>query len=204
MPERVVSPGALDVGSQSARWVLVFGGVTREGNRRARRGAARALEEGWSVVWFDGYGEVFEDGSDQRVPLEVDLPSDAVTVVDYSVVERSHWLNRMGETVPKALIRPPEHGERRMASSRRLHVIRYLRRAIVRFALVFQRAVLRRLSQVFRGVVGWKLVKSDVLGLTNLAGPPELIVYGDEFALTQAWHAVRLWPDIEAAMEVKR
>lgn len=204
MPERVVLPGTVDLRAQGRRWVLIFGGVTREGNRRARRAVSRALEEGWAVVWFDGYREVFEDDPNERVQLGEDAPSDSVTVVDYSDDERSHWLNRMVERVPKALVRPLESTEQRVgANGRGIEMTRRLRRSMARFMLGFQRVVLRRISQLFRGVVGWRLVRNDVLGLADAAVPPEQIIFGDEFALTQAWHAVRLWPDTEAAMEVK-
>jgi hypothetical protein len=68
---------------------------------------------------------------------------------------------------------------------------------------MFQKLVLRRVSQILRGVLGWNLVKEDVNDLAKSAVPPRQVIYGDEFAMTQAWHAVRIWPASQAGMEVK-
>lgn len=55
------SPGIPGIGSIGPRWLVVFGGVTRSGHRRARRVASRALDDGLDVVWFDGLGETDSD-----------------------------------------------------------------------------------------------------------------------------------------------
>ena len=54
-------PGSLETGSIGLRWLVVFGGVTRSGHRRARRVASRGLDDGLDVVWFDGWGETDSD-----------------------------------------------------------------------------------------------------------------------------------------------
>jgi len=66
---------------------------------------------------------------------------------------------------------------------------------------VIQKKVLGRLAQIFRGRVGWNLVKDDVAVLAASAPAPTQIVYGDDHALTQGWRAARIWPDVATAME---
>ncbi|HJQ90485.1 MAG TPA: hypothetical protein VJ950_02160 [Acidimicrobiia bacterium] len=73
------STGNLGIGSIGPRWLLVFGGVTRSGHRRARRVISRALDVGLDVVWFDGLGETESDP--MRIgPLSSDVESNLVIV----------------------------------------------------------------------------------------------------------------------------
>lgn len=163
-------------------WVLILGGVTREGNRRARRTASAALESGISVVWFDGFEESYESREGERVPLNqhrsaVGVP---ITIIGYAEHERGHWLNRMFNPLA-GLERPLPTGG--------------LSRTILT-------KVLRRISLIFRGVIGWRLVKPDIEELARTAPAPIQIVFGDDFALTQAWYAARIWTRVPAAMEL--
>lgn len=201
MSEVVVARGELSADVTKGSWVLVFGGVTREGNRRARRAARSSIKRGHSVVWFDGFGETFEDEPGQRVPLDPDLITDAVTVVDYSVEERAHWINRMVDSIPSALLTPLEAVEGRSEGDTRMGgLLRRMRRHIAELLRVFRKTILRRVSQIFRGFVGWYLVKRDVHFLADTGSPPLRVVFGDDYAQTQAWHAVRIWPEVEAGM----
>jgi hypothetical protein len=146
-------------------WVLVFGGVTRQGNRRARRACARALEAGADVVWFDGFAETFP-GSSQRVPLDHAASEASVFIVEY------------------------EEAEARTLSGRLRAGGRLQSRRSTRWIWQY---VTRRLSMVLRPRAGWLAVRRDVAALKSRA-QPIAIVYGDAYALTSAWHAGRIWP----------
>lgn len=198
MPETVLTRGQVSACIPAGRWILIFGGVTREGNRRARAATEASAEVGIHVVWFDGYREVFNDRPDDRVALDDKVSTTQVLVIDYSADEKRHWVNRMVDSVPAALLRPLQatEGQFRSGLPRRLHT------SIGRAIRAFRRIVLRRVSQVFRGAVGWSLVKNDVNAIARLVESPVQIVYGDDFAFTQAWHAVRIWPEVEAGMRV--
>lgn len=201
MPERVVALGELAHNVPGGGWVLVFGGVTREGNRRARAATEKSAELGLAVIWFDGYREYDGDGGGQRVPLGADPGEARVVVVDYSEAERGHWINLLGRTsLSPNHAKPVEQLVR--SAGKRGGIVRRVRRAVTRAWWVFRTKVLRRLSQTFRGVVGWRLVRADVTAVADQAPPPSQIIYGDDFAQTQAWHAVRIWPDVEARIEM--
>ena len=204
MIEHVVGPGEVGGHLPSDTWVLVFGGVSREGNRRARRAAAKALDNGFDVVWMDGYAEVFKDDGGHRVPLDTN-ESGAVVIVDYSIAERAHFLNRMVQTIPDSLVAPVAAIERRLhaSSAHGARQITQARRGLVAMMRKFRKKLLRRISQVFRGMVGWRVVRSDVQALAVSAPPPTYIVFGDDFALTQAWHAARIWTESPVGTELK-
>ena len=174
-------------------WVLIFGGVTREGNRRARRAARTALAGGLSVVWFDGYEESVDSHGAGRVPLDGAEPDAPVLVVGYAARERKHPLLRMLE-LPDSLEKPY------LKEGSSISVAR--RRLLSRTVLVVRGKVLRRVSLIFRGVIGWRLVRPDVQGLAVAAPDPVQILFGDDFSLTQAWHAARIWPEVPTGMEL--
>jgi hypothetical protein len=203
MPEKVIGLGQLSENLPSDPWVLVLGGVTREGNRRSRRAIRTALRSHLAVVWFDGFGERVAPGQ-QRLPLDVTVPEGSVVVVDYSEVEQAHWMNRMVEVVPSAMVTPVEKMEGGLTGQNRASVSRLtkIRRALQRLAEVLRTKVLRRIAQIFRGIVGWNIVRDDVMLLSQMASPPVRIVYGDDFALTQGWRAARIWTEIPTSMEV--
>jgi hypothetical protein len=203
MPEKVIGLGQISGHLPSDPWVLVLGGVTREGNRRSRRAIRAALGKHLSVIWFDGFGERVGPGQ-QRVPLEVAVPDGSVVVVDYSQVEQAHWLNRMVEAVPSAIVTPVEMVEGSLAgrSSGRSSWLTRVRRALQRAAMVFRVKFLRRIAQIFRGMVGWNIVRDDVERLSRIVPPPMRIVYGDDFALTQGWRAARIWTGSPTSMEM--
>lgn len=80
MSEVLTSLGTISPHLISRPWIVIFGGVTRTGNRRARRAASRALEWGLDVIWFDGYEEtVPETGA--RVRLKTRPSNDAQLIV---------------------------------------------------------------------------------------------------------------------------
>lgn len=150
-------------------WVLVFGGVTREGNRRARRNIERALEAGMDVVWFDGFEETFE-GTDERVPLAAKPSEGRLTVIGYGDLDKRTWSGRLhGGPSPGAAT----------ASAWRRN--------------------LRRLGLLFRPWAGWKAIRSEVIALTGLPDPSQ-IIYCDDYSLTSAWHAARLWVSTPVSM----
>ena len=205
MAERVIGLGDIEHHPPESPWVVVFGGVTREGNRRARRAINAALEADLSVVWFDGFSERWDDRRiGDRVPIDMPVPDEAVVVVDYEEVERRHWLTRVIEGTPSALIKPLENAEERVSSKRgsRVSFLTSTRRLAQKFMALVYKKVLRRLFLIFRGVVGWRIVADDVRRLSGSTSAPRQIVYGDDFSLTIAWHAARLWPETPTGMEL--
>ena len=104
MSEKVVGLGEVGDHLPNQPWILVLGGTSREGNRRARRAIRNALEVNTGALWFDGYSERSSEGSVQRVPLNVPVPNGCVVIVDYAAKERGQWLNWMVEGVPGALL----------------------------------------------------------------------------------------------------
>lgn len=203
--ERVIELGDIGEHLPDDPWIVVFGGGSREGNRRARRAIGRALESDLSVVWFDGFGERWEDRkTSDRVPIDLPQPNGAVVVIDYVNEERQHWLTRLVEGVPLAAVKPFEAVERRAAAPRRQRVpiLTPLRRLAHQLTGLMYKKVLRRIFLVFRGMVGWTIVREGVSVLSTSTSPPRRIIYCDDFALTIGWHAARVWPETPTSMEL--
>lgn len=204
MAERVIGLRDISELMPTEPWIVVFGGVTREGNRRARRAIKAALESELSVVWFDGFSEGWGQGqSPDRVLLDVPVPEGSVIVIDYETEERGHWFTRIVEGVPSAAVRPLERAEDRIAApgTTRVPVLTPMRRLVQKVVELLHRKVLRRFFLVFRGVVGWRIVRDGVKLLSTSSSPPRQIIYGDDFSLTIGWHAARLWPDVRTSTE---
>lgn len=203
MAERVVRLGEVAEHLPSESWLLVLGGVTREGNRLARRAIRNALKADMSVLWFDGYSERSEVHDIKRLPLDVPAPDGRVLIVDYAAEERGHWLNRMVEDVPDSLLKPVVRAEDLLANCSVSHptIIKKVRRVLERAMALVRKKILRRLSLILRGRVGWRIVSEDLAYLSDHAHPPIQIVYGDDYALTIGWHAARLWPKTRTSME---
>lgn len=203
MPESVLRLGEVGSHLPTEPWLLVFGGVTREGNRRARRATEAALRSGMSVLWFDGFGEQMAGAETDRVPLDAPTEDGRLLVIDYTREEQNHWLYRTVREVPGAMVVPIEKLEAKLPRQRRSHLplLTRLRRLLQRMVGALQKKVLGRLAQIFRGRVGWNLVKDDVAVLAASAPAPTQIVYGDDHALTQGWRAAKIWPEVATAME---
>lgn len=198
----VISVEGMSAHTPTTPWILVLGGITREGNRRARRACRDAIDTGLNVVWFDGFEESFDDGS--RVPIVVDH-SFSVVVVGYRDTERGHPINAMVTAVPDAIERLFVKIESGAAASRveflsRLGTV--LRRNIVPLLATIRKKLLRRFSQIFRGIVGWRIIRPALVSLVERAPSPSAVVYGDDFALTQAWRVARVWPEVPIDMEL--
>ena len=157
-------PGHFDVGLLGDRWILIFGGVTRQGHRSSGRAASGALESGLDVVWFDGFDEATEGVLDRK-PLDVAQLSGNLVVVDFT------------------------EAEARTVSSR-LRSGRALRSNPV--ARWIWKVLLRRIGSALRPRSCWLVVKRDLRALQSHS-PPEAIVYGDDYAITSAWHSGRIW-----------
>lgn len=156
--------GQLDVGPVGDRWILIFGGVTRQGRRSSGRAASGALESGLDVVWFDGFDEATEGVLD-REPLDGAQLSGSLVVVDFA------------------------EAEARTVSSR-LRSGRALRSNPV--ARWIWKVLLRRIGSALRPRSCWLVVKRDLRAFRSHS-PPEAIVYGDDYAITSAWHSGRIW-----------
>lgn len=140
-----------------------------------------------------------------RVDLGDDLDYSNVVVVCYADEERAHWLNSAGD----ALTQRVEKGSRSIEEkvSRRFDVtakaLRRLRMGMEKLARRFRKLVLRRLSHIFRGLVGWSLIESDIETLERTAAPPVAIVYGDDHAFTQAWRVAKIWMHVPVSTELR-
>lgn len=157
-------PGQLDVRLVGDRWMLIFGGVTRQGKRRAVRAASRALRSGVDVVWFDGFDETAE-GVFEGAPLDAaDLDANMV-IVDLAGAETRTVASRL-----------------RSGRSLRSNP----------FGRWIWKVLLRRLGSAMRPRSCWSIVRPDVRELVSHS-PPESIVYGDDYAVTSAWQSGRIW-----------
>ncbi|HJS71776.1 MAG TPA: hypothetical protein VJ858_03535 [Acidimicrobiia bacterium] len=152
-------------------WALVFGGVSRQGNRRARRACDRALQD-YDVVWFDGFEEEHPENGD-RMPLEGDGRGE-LTVIGFAEAESRTLAGRM--RIGAGLASRPS--------------TRWIWRNFT-----------RRIGSILRPMACWSVIKSDVLALSG-SRPPVLIIYGDDYAITSAWHAGKIWPGVPIVAEV--
>jgi hypothetical protein len=158
------SPGALDSGVIGNRWVIVFGGVSRQGNRRSRRTAASALRAGLDVVWFDGFEETYT-GSEERVALDGPEGAAHLVVVGIQAAENLTFAGRLRTGGP------------------------FLRNPITK---ALWKVLFRRLGTLLRARACWKVVRDDVHALADL-DDPAMLFYGDDYAITSAWYAGKIW-----------
>jgi len=175
---------SLDSAAPDSGTNLVFGGVTLEGFENARRLADHLTSLGRGVVWFDGFP------GDKRAHG----PTDGLFVIDYGERERNRRLNRLErertETISSFIeysVTPgtdtgTEHsGPTGAATTMTDDAGRF----VARF--------LKRWNTATRGYASWRLIRGEVVALSERLTPEE-IFYCDDHALTAAWHAARLWP----------
>lgn len=157
--------GHVDPRSVSAPWAIVLGGVTRKGNRRAHRAAARALDLGLNVVWFDGYEET-DPLSGARVPLEGQGAGGVKTVVVGFKAKASSTLAE------------------RLQVSGRARNVPVIGKLMSRLG--------RRIGTILRARACWSVIRDDIKRL-GVLGEPTFIVFTDDHMLTSAWYAGRVW-----------
>jgi hypothetical protein len=176
----------------SAPWVLVIGGVSRDGNRRARRAAREAASDGLNVLWLDGYEETYPGEENTRVPIEgLDGPG-SVIVAGFRLQERSGLLNRLSFGSPKAGATDYETDDGAEWGSSSSQI----RRAITGV----RKALFRKINQVFRGYLLWRLLRPTLAHLHDSLPQPRSIVYCDDYTIPAGWHAARIW-DVPIGME---
>lgn len=159
------TPGRVNPGSITGPWVLIFGGVTRQGNRRARRTASLSLASGHDVVWVDGFEETYPD-SGERVPLEETEGTATLVVVGTVAAENLTLAGKM-----------------RTGS-------RLTRNPLTR---TLWKVLFRRLGTLLRARASWTVVRADIRSLATRDAPAR-IFYADDYAITSAWYAGRIWP----------
>lgn len=176
----------------SEPWVLVIGGVSRDGNRRARGEAREAASEGLNVLWLDGYEETYPGEGTTRVPIEGLNGPGFVVVAGFRLRERSSLLNRLSYGSPKGghsvaetedgvgWDPPTSHFGRGIANIRK--------------------TLFRKVNQVFRGYLLWRLLRPTLAHLHDSSPPPTSIVYCDDYTIPTGWHAARIW-DVPIGME---
>ena len=76
----------------SAPWVLVLGGVSRAGDRRARRAVLAALEANTNVIWFDGFERPDDDATEDPT---IEPTNGELLIVGFRDAERRLFLNRI-------------------------------------------------------------------------------------------------------------
>jgi len=176
----------------SEPWVLVLGGISRDGNRRARRAAREAASHGLNVLWLDGYEETYPGENSQRVPIEgLDGPG-VVVVAGFRQRERGSLLNRLSYGSPKANHLDSETDDEAgwdPPSTR-------IGRAVARI----RTSLFRKINQVFRGYLLWRLLRPILARLHDSSPQPASIVYCDDYTIPAGWHAARIW-DIPISME---
>lgn len=205
MKESQTTLGEIGAHLPADPWVLVLGGVTREGNRRARRAVREATSGGLSAIWFDGFDERYEDAREMRVELGGDLDYSNVVVVCYADEERAHWLNSAGDALTQRVEKGSRSIEEKVSGrfDATAKVLRRIRMWVEKLARRVRKLVLRRLSQIFRGLVGWSLIESDIVTLERTVAAPMAIVYGDDHAFTQAWRVAKIWTHVPVSTELR-
>lgn len=170
-------------------WVLVIGGVSREGNRRARRASREAAARGLDVVWLDGYEECDPENPENRLPIS-ELVGDGETVIlGFKDAERRQFLNRLslGDSRTR-LSSGDKNGDE-------IGLRRQPRGGILG-------KVLRRANKALRGYLIWRRLRPTIRELKANSPAPSAIVYGDGHAVPTAWHTVRIWRNAPADMEL--
>jgi hypothetical protein len=119
---------------------------------------------GHQVVWFDGFGETYP-GSQVPVPLEIETGE--VLIFPYSALEE--------QTMSRRLI----DGEFRPRS---------------RLAGWLWHRVISRIGLIMRPRAGWNALEPILRSLAASSPAPARIVYCDDYSLTTAWHAGKIWP----------
>lgn len=145
------------------KWALLLGGVTRQGNRRARRLAVEMLQDGLDVVWFDGFEEASRDG--ERVPLDVGDVDTGLTIIGFRADDERSWAGKL-----------------RAGTGMKSNPIT---RALWQF-------LLKRIGTALRPRTCWKIAQPVVDELAKNS-TPQIVVYCDIYALTSAWYVGRRW-----------
>lgn len=180
----------------SDRVVVVFGGVTRSGDRRARRQLRRAVAAGCDAVWFDAWeGVVHLPTRVERHVFEADQDQ-TVVVVGYRALERNLLVNRLpnGNRFIRQVL------ERR-GLLQQPGVVRTMR---VFDALWGRLAfpVLVAVAKVARGRMAWPEVAPLVAAVADHLDAPECLIFTDDHSLPVAWNAARfVWRDCPASNE---
>jgi len=183
MPESITSP-----------WVLIFGGISRDGNRRARRSAREAVREGVNVLWLDGFEERYPGQNPVRVPIDDLEGTGSVTVAGYRFQERSTLLNRLSYGPPKENYSGPESDQDPFdATNSRLY----------QAFRSFRTRLFRKIGQAFRGYLIWRLLRPTILRLHESSPHPVAIVYCDDHTIPSGWHAARIWEEVPTGMEFR-
>lgn len=168
---------------------VIFGGITRSGDRRARRNVRAAVEDGCDVIWFDGW-EGREDSPDgsRRQPLDSALDG-TVVIIGYREMERNLVVNRL-----------PQMNRRIDKGVKSLPIgnSRPVRRALALFDSAFTSSVrpwLKFVSSVFRGWFAWRRLSAVVAEVARRQPVVLSLVYVDDYSLPLAWNAAHHWPD---------
>lgn len=181
-------------------YVLVIGGVSRQGNRRARRFIKELALENRNIVWLDGFEEVFPDSAETRVPIG-ELPGGTLTTLGYRNEESSFLPNRLARWIPSLVYGFGSRIATWLGNSSRdglAHMGRRIRRVSRRVGNAVHKP-LDKLASASRGYAGYRVLRPRMQMLRD--SPPVLVLYCDDFALTTAWHAARLWPDVPVVPE---
>ena len=177
----------------SERVAIIFGGVTRSGDRRARREIRKAFANDCDVVWFDAWeGEdhsgltirrhVFEENSDHRV-----------LVVACRAEERALLVNRLPNAPRYVISRLEKSPFGRLPGMPGL--LGLIETAWRRLA----RPVFVAIAKSSRGVLAWQRLESRIRAVAAHVPSPECVVYVDDYSLPVAWNAARsIWHDCPA------
>lgn len=134
------------------------------------------------MVWFDGFpGD-----------KPAHSPNDGLFVVDFGEKEKSRWLNRLER---KGKVTISSIGEDRSTPGTGAGTERGAGATTILTDSAHRvlARLLKRWNTAIRGYASWRLIRGEVLALSERLTPAE-IVYCDDHALTAAWHAARLWP----------
>ena len=172
--------------------VVVVGGPSPAGNRRARQLVVRAAETGRRVVWIDACGEHRVDGDGDGGLAEV--MSGAGLTSGAGVIEWVSAADALDERLQRGRL---WRAAGRVGAWRDAKLVR--RRGRLRGMFAGVASTLRRFARLGRGVGLWRSVDAQ---LDAAAGPPAAIVHTDEVSVTTAWHLARRYRDVPAGDDI--
>lgn len=187
--EEIVDLGDLKREVPTVPWILILGGLSRAGNRRARRVVAGVVGRGAVPVWIDGFDERREEDGERVV---IDGLADDARVLVVPCAEQERSLSEHGFTMRCSRW----VGGTYSALERRRVATPVVRRG--RGAAKLLERSLARAGGVGRGRRLWHLLRPE-LDSIDLDQRPTAVVYCDDYALTSAWYLSRRWPDVEAS-----
>ena len=182
--------GSLSHEMLSENWVLVFGGMRLNSLDRAAKTVKIALEESYQVVFFNPKEEQLDEYLLRDFSQEYNSMSfsegNLMTIDCFNELERKPLRKCVVASKVGLDSYESQQGGDQAASIQILPVA--VRRKVSN--------VLSKIHTLSRGFTYWRVVKDQVLKISE-GIHPKIIIYFDEDSTAPAWHAAQIWADSE-------